>query len=486
MKQKTVFTCQQCGYQSPKWLGQCPECGNWNTLVEDVVQTSSKKEQKVISSVALESLSEVLESPKGQQQRLSTGIGEFNRVLGKSVDDEGKTSEGFVAGSVVLIAGEPGIGKSTLITQTVINILMNRQKDQKKEDGRSGGRSSEGVQIVYVNGEENSAQVAERVERIHKKYSIVSSKKSQVGGELSDWGGGLSFAPTTNVDEICSIMESKFPSLIIVDSIQTLTTEDLTGTAGSFGQLKESTQRITEYAKKHRIPAVLIGHVTKDGNIAGPKVLEHIVDAVLELSGERTGEVRLLRAIKNRFGATDEVGLFLIDEDGLKELTNPAELFLQDKTQQVPGSAIVCTVEGTRPLLLETQALVIDSQLAIPRRVAQGISSPRLQVLTAVLQKHGHIALGNCDVFVNVAGGFQIKEPAADLGIAMAMVSSAKNKRLPDKTVFIGEVGLLGEIREVSFLKRRIKESERLGFSQVISFQTHRHISQIIKDFFEK
>ncbi|HCC84207.1 MAG TPA: DNA repair protein RadA, partial [Candidatus Pacebacteria bacterium] len=271
------------------------------------------------------------------------------------------------------------------------------------------------------------------------------------------------------------------PQLVIIDSIQTLTTQDLTGASGSVGQIRETADRIINLVKPLGIPTFLVGHMTKEGTIAGPKVLEHMVDSVLELSGERTSQLRLLRALKNRFGATDEVGVFQLIDSGLVEVTNPSELFLEHQDSTVAGSATVAVMEGTRPLLVEVQALVVESQLAMPRRVGRGIELSRIQVLAAVLQKHARLPLGSTDVFVNVAGGFKITEPAVDLGLAVAIASSLKNKKLPQKSVFIGEIGLLGEIRAVSFLDKRIKEAKRLGYTQVFSRQSHTRVSEVLK-----
>jgi DNA repair protein RadA/Sms len=296
-------------------------------------------------------------------------------------------------------------------------------------------------------------------------------------------GENIIFVTATLVEEVTALIESIQPRMVIIDSIQTVTSGLLTGAAGSIGQIRETADQLTQVAKAYGIPLFLVGHVTKDGVIAGPKVLEHIVDAVLELSGERSGQLRLLRAIKNRFGATDEVGVFMHSDYGLEEVANPSAYFLEHADAPVPGSATVCVMEGTRPLLAEVQALVVSSQLAMPRRVGRGIELARIQVLAAVLQKHCKLPLGLSDVFLSAAGGYTIKEPAVDLGLAVALASSLKNKALPKGTVFIGEVGLLGEIRQVSYLDQRIKEAKRLGYSTIISRKTHRQVSAVLKEF---
>lgn len=468
-KSSSVFVCQNCGESSPKWSGQCPNCGEWNTMVETLKEVKSTTKvagrggavgkpftQEMVTSYGNVKASD---TPK---LRLSTGIGEFNRVLG-----EDKAGAGMVPGAVMLIGGEPGIGKSTLLTQMVIEML-NLEQAKVQTDFASL------KPILYVSGEESPHQIALRIERILENEQIKLKKST-----LNDL---LHFITSTDVDQIVSAIEHEQPRLVIVDSIQTLTTDDLIGSSGSVGQIRETTERITEQVKKHGIPTFLVGHVTKEGTIAGPKVLEHIVDAVLELSGERSGELRLLRAIKNRFGATDEVGVFRVNEYGLAEVTNPSEIFLEQSQKKMPGSAVTCVIEGTRPLLLEVQALVVESQLAMPRRVGRGVQLARAQVLAAVLQKHCKIPLGTADIFLNVAGGFTVNEPAVDLGLAMAMVSSYKNIALPEKTIFIGEIGLLGEIRNVNYLDRRIKEAKRLGFTHVISRQTHSSVREVIKD----
>lgn len=368
-------------------------------------------------------------------KRISTSMGEFDRVLGG----------GIVYGSVVLIGGEPGIGKSTLLTHLILNLAQLNPSQR----------------ILYVAGEESPEQILIRIQRMLKVERSTAAKQQ--------WRDTIIFCTSTDVDEIVSAIEQEKPSLVIVDSIQSLSTGDLSGATGSIGQLKECTERITRTVKRLHVPTFLVGHVTKDGTIAGPKVLEHIVDAVLELSGERTGAFRLLRAIKNRFGATDEVGVFQVVDTGLAEVSNPSQVFLEERLEGVAGSCLTCVMEGTRPILVEIQALVVPSQLAMPRRVTRGISLPRLQLLAAVLQKHCGLPLGTADIFVNVAGGFTITEPAADLAVAIAIASSQKNIPAKKSVVCIGEVGLLGEIRKVSLLQKRVSESRRLGFKTIIS-----------------
>jgi DNA repair protein RadA/Sms len=477
-RSETEYVCQNCEAQFSKWQGQCDQCGVWNTLVEELKQESSRdliESSRVMasknlktpkmsrlgkaSSAGIEDLIQTLGSvqPQSQlQQRQTTYFSELDRVLGG----------GLVPGEVILMGGEPGIGKSTLLTQVVIEILLNEHKTET---------------ILYVSGEESPSQISLRINRYTKKEHIFT-KQGSSKVRFKVLGDKLLFLASTDVDTIAQVIVNRKPKLVIVDSIQTLTTKDLTGSAGSIGQLRESTDRLSQLVKALHIPIFLIGHVTKDGVIAGPKVLEHIVDCVLEISGERTSQLRLIRAIKNRFGATDEVGVFQHSEYGLDEVTNPSALFLEQGKIGVPGSATVCVMEGTRPLLAEIQSLVVSSQLAMPRRVGRGIELSRIQVLAAVLQKHCGLPLGSHDIFLNAAGGFTIREPAVDLGSAVAIASSLVNKKLSEKSVFIGEVGLLGEIRKVSFLDKRTKEAKRLGYSNVYSRETHSTLKELLKD----
>ena len=362
--------------------------------------------------------------------RVKSGIGELDRVLGG----------GLVPGSVVLLAGEPGIGKSTLLTQLALKV--------------EGSDPS----TLYVCGEESPEQIKMRILRLKFTSEVKKSATSEVSG--------LSFLPTTDVDEV--IASAGRPGLLIVDSIQTMATTDLTGMAGSVGQIRECAFRLLNYAKETGTVVFLVGHITKEGVIAGPKILEHLVDTVLYLEGDRRHEFRILRSQKNRFGSVDEVGVFLMNDSGLSEVTNPSDIFLEERQTNVAGSCVAVVMEGTRPMLVEIQALVVPSQLAVPRRVGSGIDLRRLTLLTAVLSKRLKLPLGSYDVFVNVAGGLNLKEPAADLAVCLAVVSSLKNKPVGAKTAVFGEVGLLGEIRQVSFAEKRLREAKKLGYKPLI------------------
>lgn len=366
-------------------------------------------------------------------ERVTTGIGEMDRVLGG----------GLVSGEVVLMVGEPGIGKSTLLTQLSLNMSN----------------------VVYVCGEESPGQVKIRVNRM--------------GGEKR--GSNLKMLAEMDVDTIISTINKESISLLIVDSVQTLYTSDLPGLAGSVSQIRECTGRIIAYAKSKNVPVILVGHVTKDGEMAGPKVLEHMVDAVLELTGDRYYDLRLLRTQKNRFGATDEVGVFRMNETGMEEVTNPSELFLSEREEGSVGSAIVVVMEGTRPVLLEVQALVVNSELPVPRRVSQGVDVRRVQILLGVLQKYTKLSIGTKDVFVKVTGGLTVKEPAIDLAVVLAVASSASGKALPKNSCAIGEVGLLGEIRSVSLYDKREKEAKKLGYSQIYSKNSYRKVAELVR-----
>jgi DNA repair protein RadA/Sms len=445
------FVCQECGQTYAKWQGHCDGCGQWNTIVEEIA--------KIIPSIKTHSahpnpqdfICSLAQSTKLTQDfsRFSTGIGELDRCLGSDIQG----AVGMVQGSVVLIGGEPGIGKSTLLTQVVLNRC--HQMPQKR--------------LLYVCGEESPSQINLRIARLLPPNETLAHL-------------ALDYIMTTDVDVIVELLTKSQPSLLIVDSVQTLTTQELHGQAGSLGQVKECTERLTKLAKNQSIPTFLVGHVTKDGDIAGPKILEHLVDAILELSGERSGDLRFLRTLKNRFGPTDEVGVFRMNEIGMIEVSNPSEYFLQTAQKKIPGSGVVCLLEGTRPLLTEVQALVVASQLAMPRRVGRGIDLSRVQVLSAVLQKHCRLPLGVSDIFLSVVGGMKVQESGIDLGLAVALASSLQEKPLPDRAVFIGEVGLMGEIRPVSAYDRRVKESQRLGYRQVYSFKSHHNVRELLQN----
>jgi len=441
VRQVSKFVCQKCGFESPKWAGKCEGCNEWNSLVETMTMVKKRGLGRSRTSQGKEPIR--LSQVKSRQvSRISTGINELNRVLGAS-----EKSAGVVPGSVVLLAGEPGIGKSTLLTQLALKMK---------------------TQVLYVCGEESPEQIKLRIDRM---------------GQNKQKGANLAFLGETDVDVVVESVRSlsKKPGLVIVDSIQTMATSDLTGMAGSVGQVRECSYRLLNIAKELNMPVFLVGHVTKEGSIAGPKVLEHLVDTVLYLEGDKKHIFRILRAQKNRFGSMDEVGVFLMTNKGLEEVKNPSDVFLEERQLKVPGSVIVATMEGTRSVLVEVQALVVPSQLAVPRRVGTGVDQKRLQLLTAVLSKRARLPLGQWDVYVNVAGGLNLREPAADLGICLAIASSFKNKVVNSKLAVFGEVGLLGEVRKVSFNDKRINEAKKLGYTQVIGPSRVRNIGEVIK-----
>ena len=418
-KNKTVFVCSSCGYESPKWLGKCPACNEWNTFYEEKVVSSSKgsvgKSKEIAKPIELNKI-------EGKTDlKISTGFNELDRVLGG----------GLVNGSLILLGGEPGIGKSTLILQIC---------DKIKTDGK----------ILYISGEESGKQIKLRADRLGVKKD------------------NLLFLSETNIENIESNILSITPKLVIIDSIQTMFSEEITSAPGSVSQVREITARIMRTCKENSITTILIGHVTKDGNIAGPRVLEHMVDTVLYLEGERYFSYRMLRGVKNRFGLTNEIGMFEMQNEGLVEITDPSKVLISDSGENPAGSVIIATIEGTRPLLVEFQALTTPTVYGLPRRTANGIDYNRLAVLIAVLEKKVGINLGNQDVYLNVVSGLKINEPAIDLGIIAATVSSFKNIPIDKKTVVLGEVGLTGEIRSVNLIEKRIKEAEKLGFKKCI------------------
>ncbi|MDD5416257.1 MAG: DNA repair protein RadA [Candidatus Daviesbacteria bacterium] len=457
---RSCYICQQCGYKAPQYLGKCPQCDSWNSFVEQIEELSAVSRQRSVrqsgKQVEIIDLSKI---QKTDYKRVSTKLEEFDRCLGG----------GIVNGSLVLVSGDPGIGKSTLLTQLALNInqssVVSRQSSDK--DKKSLIADSEAIlkaddsRVLYIAGEESAKQIKIRVDRIKSNASLA------VLNEI-------------DVDNIIEAISLARPSLVIVDSIQTLQTSDLESIAGSVGQVRECTHRLQRLAKDIHVPIFLVGHVTKEGNIAGPKTLEHVVDVVLSLEGDPASMFRILRATKNRFGPTDEVGVFEMVEGGMIEVTNPSKVFLNTK-QNAPGSAVVAIQSGFRPLLLEIQALVTKSGLPIPRRVGNGIDNNRLQLLVAVLQKRLGLTLFDVDIYVNVVGGLKISEPAADLGVCTAIVSSFKDIPIREKTVLIGEVGLLGELRAVRQIDKRIKEAQKLGYSNVISSQNARNLSEAMK-----
>lgn len=422
-KNATVFFCNECGYESSKWMGQCPACKTWNTFVEEPVagnvkssgaglrRSTNAPEPVSVSSVSLET-----------NKRVLTGLSELDRVLGG----------GIVPGSLILVGGDPGIGKSTLLLQVCRNL------------------SGSGHNVLYISGEESLAQIKMRAGRI---------------GEFTD---NLSLLCETNLADIETVIRRYKPEAVVIDSIQTMFSDSVSSAPGSVSQVREATNILMQLAKSLTVTIFIVGHVTKEGTVAGPRVLEHMVDTVLYFEGDRYASYRVLRGVKNRFGSTNEIGVFEMRSEGLKEVPNPSEYMLSGRPQDASGSCVVCAMEGTRPILLEVQALVCRSNFGIPRRQATGTDFNRVNLLMAVLEKRMGYKMGECDAYINVAGGMKLSEPAIDLGIALSIVSSFQNVVIPEDMVFFGEVGLSGEVRSVSGAQQRATEAIKLGFSKIM------------------
>ena len=418
-KGKQVFFCQECGFESTKWMGQCPGCKAWNSFCEEKVTVGAKSQSGRRAVVAPTS---ILEVETTDETRFTTGIGELNRVLGG----------GIVSGSLVLVGGDPGIGKSTILLQMCRNM------------------SEMGQKILYVSGEESLSQIKMRAERI--------------GNFTKD----MLLLCVNNLEDVEEYVKKDTPKVIVIDSIQTIVTDDVETAPGSVSQVKEVTARLMRMAKQTGIAIFIVGHVTKEGTVAGPRTLEHMVDTVLYFEGERNAGFRVLRAVKNRFGSTNEIGVFEMRQDGLVEVENPSEYMLSGKPEGASGSVVACSMEGTRPILLEVQALVCHSNFGIPRRTAAGTDFNRVNLLMAVLEKRLGLKLGDCDAYVNIAGGIKMNEPAIDLGIVLALISSYKDKPIDEKTICFGEVGLSGEVRAVNMAEQRVQEAKKLGFEVCI------------------
>jgi DNA repair protein RadA/Sms len=424
-KAKTVYSCTECGATNPKWQGQCPGCGQWNTLVETVADSAPSANRYAGSFAALGgagALQRLAEIKPREQPRQPTGIEEFDRVLGG----------GLVAGGVVLIGGDPGIGKSTLLLQALALL------------------ADAGQNVVYVSGEESGEQVALRAQRLQLHAD------------------GLHLLAEINLEKILATLAKQKPAVAVIDSIQTLWSDALQSAPGSVAQVRECSAQLTRFAKQSGTCVILVGHVTKDGALAGPRVLEHIVDTVLYFEGDTHSSFRLIRAFKNRYGAVNELGVFAMTEKGLRGVSNPSALFLSQHAQEVSGSCVLVTQEGTRPLLVEIQALVDAAHTPSPRRLTVGLEATRLAMLLAVLHRHAGIVCFDQDVFVNAVGGVRIQEPAADLAVMLAIVSSLRSRPLPPKMVAFGEVGLAGEIRPAPRGQERLKEAAKLGFTHAL------------------
>ncbi|MGE5790513.1 MAG: DNA repair protein RadA [Syntrophaceae bacterium] len=419
-QQKTAFFCQNCGYESPKWVGKCPGCGEWNRFAEEPTKTT---DSRVPPEYQLNEKPRAIDTVEADEKaRLKTGLAEMDRVLGG----------GIVGGSAILVGGDPGIGKSTLLLQVLHRLA-------------SGGRK-----VLYVTGEESASQIKLRADRIG-----ASSKDLYVLVEVA-------------LENILKYIKEVGPAVVVIDSIQTVYCSLLSSAPGSVGQVREASERLIILSKKTGIPVFLVGHVTKDGSIAGPKVLEHMVDTVLYFEGDSGHSYRIIRGIKNRFGPTNEIGVFEMRDRGLVEVSNPSEYFLTERPEGMAGSVVVAAIEGTRPILVEVQALVVSTSFGMPRRTAIGVDANRVSLLVAVLDKIGGLHLGNHDIFLNVAGGVKLSEPAADLGVVAAIASSFLDRPVDPKTVVFGEVGLTGEVRGINQMEVRIREAARMGFKRCV------------------
>lgn len=427
-KEKNVFFCKECGYESAKWLGQCPGCHEWNTFTDAPKPVRKKGSgvgtgsgmRRALPASKPEFLSHV--DSTESELRIATGIGELDRVLGG----------GIVKGSMVLVGGDPGIGKSTLLLQMCSSLA------KKKQD------------VLYVSGEESLHQIKMRAARLGEDH------------------GDFRLLSETNLDEIEALLEEEKPEIVIVDSIQTMYCEEATGQPGSMSQVKESTGILMRLAKQYGISIFIVGHVTKEGTVAGPRMLEHMVDTVLYFEGDNNAAYRMLRGVKNRFGSTNEIGVFEMRREGLREVANPSEYMLQGRPKGEPGSVVMCSIEGTRPILIEIQALICQTNFNMPRRTAAGTDYNRVNLLMAVLEKRLGISMASCDGYVNVAGGMRVVEPALDLGIVAAIISSYRNRAIDEGTILFGEVGLTGEVRGVSWAAKRVSEAEKMGYTTCI------------------
>ena len=431
-KSKSVYVCSECGYQSPKWLGKCPSCNQWNTMEEEIENTSSKPLSKSSSVSKVMALDEITTDV---EKRISTGINEFDRVLGG----------GIVYGSLILLSGDPGIGKSTILLQ----ICQYLGKNSK---------------VLYVSGEESANQIKMRANRLNVTTD------------------NLYILTQTDVSEIVEAVKSNKPDIVIIDSIQTMVYEEIGSSAGSVTQVRECTNIFMHTAKGLGIPIIIVGHVNKDGAIAGPKVLEHIVDTVLYFEGEKNYSYRILRGVKNRFGSTNEIGVFEMTGEGLKEVLNPSLMMISGRPKNTSGTCVACVMEGSRPILAEVQGLVCATGFGTPRRMSTGFDYNRMNMLLAVLEKRCGYYFNNMDAYINVIGGLRLDEPAADLTVSLALVSSLKEKAVGDKVLAFGEVGLAGEIRAVSHCEQRVQEAYRLGFEKcIIPFHNYKSLSKDLK-----